>query len=330
MKLTESDADRQRDEVFALQSIYDKTCFRCVENKECAFFIECKLINDELAIKYDATTKEENIIVKYLPPIRFYVKLPADYPSKSAPTYCIAINWLPPWETSLVCQKLDELWEENSFNEILFNWSHFLKNELLNFLNIKHFLDVTYLYELHIKPDDKFLVDLLCWCDQRIIYAGLHLNPVEKLKEHDELGELLKFNSSFHECEICFVSYSGSLCKKIIHCQHVFCTSCIEQYLTVKINERNVENLRCPAFDCNIIIKLDQIKEICALDVFEKYEKYLFEIQQLSSKNLVYCPRKICQAAVMVNHGENLASCLRCEYNFCPFCFKVNTKKLNN
>lgn len=320
-----SDQERQDDEIFVIENIWSPNQFRYKKrtNIECFFSVSCDLANDNVLIDYKNLSRK--LYIKYLPPIRLYVQLPKDYPSAIPPKYNIAINWLTPWQVSLACQKLDELWQKNEFNEILFIWLEFLKSDLLNFLHIEDVLEVSYLMDLFTNPDDEFLLEVLKWTDERVVYGGLFLNPIERLRDYNESRDLLEFKSQFHYCDICFCTNSGQMCIRLDVCNHAFCKGCILQYLTLKINERNVY-IQCPAVDCRIKIKPSQIRGICSTDSFQKYEEYLFENRLRNTKkiNLVYCPRRVCQKAVSVKIGESLASCPACEYNFCAFCFKVS------
>ncbi|OXU19916.1 hypothetical protein TSAR_003713 [Trichomalopsis sarcophagae] len=319
-----SDLERQDDEIFAIENICSPNQFRYKKktNIECFFSVSCELANENVLIDYKNVTKK--VYIKYLPPVRLYVQLPKDYPSASPPKYNIAINWLTPWQVSLTCQKLDKLWQRNESNEILFIWLEFLKSDLLNFLHIEDILEVSYLMELYENPDDEFLLEVLNWTDERVVYGGLFLNPIERLKEYNESRDRFEFESQFHLCDICFCTSAGQMCIRVDGCNHAFCKACILQYLTMKINERYVL-IQCPAADCKVKMKCSQIRGICSTELFQKYEEYLFEKQILNMKklNLVYCPRRFCQKAVYVKIGESLASCPACEYNFCAFCFKV-------
>jgi E3 ubiquitin-protein ligase RNF14 len=311
--------------MFALQHICGENEFKYIKNTnfECSFSIATALTNENLVVKFITIKKECKEYVKYLPAIRFYVKLSQNYPSTNAPKYRLSINWLTPWEISLVCQKLDELWHENQFNEILFIWYEFLKYKLMIYLNLTDTLDVSFLFNLYQVPTDQFLLQICKWVDYRVINAGLSLNPVEKLLEYNEYKCLLEFESNFYECSICFMMCSGKVCTKIYLCNHIFCNDCIIHFVTIKINEHTVNSIKCPAFDCKFSLKFNQIQEICSTEMFVKYKKYLLENIFINKKNIVYCPRKICQSFVIIKDGENLALCTNCEYNFCVYCFKV-------
>ena len=268
----------------------------------------------------------KKLYIKHLPHVRLYVRLPKNYPSVSAPQYFLAINWLPPWEVSLACQKLDELLEENKYNEILFIWTEFLKNELLNYLNLTDVLDVSYFFELFKNPTDKYLLEVLRWADDRIVYGGLYLNPVERLLDYDEYENLVEFENNIHECGICFLAYYGKMCIKVNLCNHIFCKDCVAQFLKTMIDQRSVSSIKCPAFGCKIYLNYNQIEGVCSSDLFEKYVKYLTELTLLNSKKVVYCPRKICNSLAIIKDDGSLASCPECEYNFCTYCFKVIRK----
>ncbi|XP_058791987.1 E3 ubiquitin-protein ligase RNF14-like [Phymastichus coffea] len=323
-----TDKERQKDEMFALENIYNTKEFKYKKrvNIECEFAINCKLVKEYLYIKCgkEFSDIQDNQCIKHLPPLQLYVQLPYNYPSTSAPQYHLFVNWLSPWQASLVCQKLDQLWDENKQNEILFIWLEFLKNELLFYLQIKDILDVSYLMNIFLNPTDEFQLEVLQWTDQRVINGGLYLNPLDKLIHYNDIQGLIDFEINLHECGICFEKYFGKTCEKITPCGHIFCKYCLTEFLTVRISERNINsNLVCPATGCIENISFDQIRKLCSANLFHMYDKYLLEYKLISSGNLVYCPRKQCQSLVTLNEGENLASCFVCEYNFCAYCFKV-------
>lgn len=321
-----TDRERQEDEMCALESICDANEFKWKKEKkiECKFSVNCQLTKDLHIIFQKQFSNTECPYVKHLPPIQLYVQLPQDYPSSRAPNYHLYVNWLPPWAASLICQHLDEIWKENEQNEILFLWLEFLKNELLSHIQVDDTLDVSYLWNLFQNPMDHFQLEVLQWTDKRVINGGLYLNPLDVLVKYNNMKDFIDFETNFHECGICFGEYSGKTCEKISSCCHIFCRNCLTNFLTVRITDRNVNKIECPATECTVQIQYDQIKRICPANLFDIYEKYLFDYELMSNKNIVHCPRKQCQSLVMLNEGENLASCQVCEYNFCAYCFKVN------
>ncbi|XP_070165554.1 E3 ubiquitin-protein ligase RNF14-like isoform X3 [Polyergus mexicanus] len=143
-----SDRIRQEDEMTALSSIYSENEFSCTRNEQikCTVNIILKL-NRKLEVNFtnccssnaisDSIVSSDKIFVEHLPPVRLYTQLPNIYPSRKPPNFCLSVIWLTPWEISFVCQKLDEIWEENQGSEILFLWLDFLQNDLFNFLEYR-------------------------------------------------------------------------------------------------------------------------------------------------------------------------------------------------
>ncbi|XP_070165552.1 E3 ubiquitin-protein ligase RNF14-like isoform X2 [Polyergus mexicanus] len=176
-----SDRIRQEDEMTALSSIYSENEFSCTRNEQikCTVNIILKL-NRKLEVNFtnccssnaisDSIVSSDKIFVEHLPPVRLYTQLPNIYPSRKPPNFCLSVIWLTPWEISFVCQKLDEIWEENQGSEILFLWLDFLQNDLFNFLDIKKLL-ISYDREQHKKQfDNNFYTCYICFEE----YRGLH------------------------------------------------------------------------------------------------------------------------------------------------------------
>ncbi|XP_023313794.1 E3 ubiquitin-protein ligase RNF14-like [Trichogramma pretiosum] len=354
-----SDQERQNDELFALECIDIADEFKYKRNSdsrfECSFSLRCKLVKNNIEIfqnfhqtlqsecadqhfghvlkdendniihsdEPSETSKGEKNIIRYLPPVRLYVQLPSNYPSVSCPMFNLAINWLAPWVVSIVCQKLDDMWTANEYSEILYTWIDFLKYELLNFLNIIDYIDVSYLYGLFLMPENDDLLDLMKIKDRRIIYGGLFLDPIEKLLENNRLCDHEEFKSNKHECSICFIENKGTESLKMEPCNHIYCEKCMEEYLIVKINQRDIQNITCPTMNCLIIINSNIIKQYCPPESYDKYEQCLYELQLSKQGKVVHCPRKFCQNLVLVVEEDGLASCKACQHHFCAFCFKT-------
>ena len=263
-----------------------------------------------------------SIFVKYLSPIKFYAKLPSSYPTNKPPEYTLDIAWLPPWESSKICQKLDELWEENYGSEILFIWIDFLKN-CLDFLNIKEKLDISYVFTLYKEKDETFYLDPVKWKDNRV-FRSLKRCPIMFLKEFDKMKRFRRFQKIFHFCEICLEYNSGSKSIELFNCKHIFCRNCIEQYISAKIKDGIVNSIPCPTENCSKTLEFNEIKEICNEETFRKYEEFLLKKTLNTMKDVIPCARKCCQYPVIRDNVENdLATCAHCNYSFCIYCRKV-------
>lgn len=261
--------------------------------------------------------------VRHLPPATLYVKFPPNYPSKSPPKFRISISWLPAWETSRICQKLDELWYENEGNEILFIWMNFLKFELLGFLQIQYCLDVSLLFTAFEEPEYYLESDLSRLSDSRATNDNMFLNPKVYLAKYDSNRHHIEFGKSFYLCKICLEEFSGMQCVEFNRCGHVYCKTCTTEYVTLCIRERRVNCILCPEQNCKSEVAPDQIKELVPPESYERYERLLLQVTLDSMNDIVYCPRVECQYPATKDGDDNLVTCANCLYNFCAYCRKV-------
>ncbi|XP_014483372.1 PREDICTED: E3 ubiquitin-protein ligase RNF14-like [Dinoponera quadriceps] len=321
-----NDRKRQEDEVVAISSIYDENMFSTIDEQ-----IKCTLnvsltVPQKLEIKVADHSNETSvaignkIFVEHLSPATLDMHLPNTYPSQKPPIFRLSVPWLPLWEISFLCQKLDEIWEENKGNEILFLWIDFLHNDLFNFLGIKDSLDVSFMHMVHLTPQDYVNSHLAYLCDSRAINDSLFLNPIEFLTSYNKSQCQVQFNKKSYTCDICFDKYMGLKCVELKNCGHVYCKNCIKEYIRVKITENN-EIILCPTFECKCRIDVNDIKTFCP-HLFPRYEKLALRIALDTMEDVVYCPRISCQYPVIRNL-EDVAMCPICSYCFCIFCHKV-------
>ena len=163
-----SDSETQNDELLALQSIYDERCFRVEQtNPPCGRFSAHVQLSEPFHIKlknYNVCTSSESssdasegeyerFEVSHLPPINLHFEFPESYPSHSPPAFLLSCSWLSYDQLCKLCKHLDTLWNENNGEVILFQWIQFLKDEVLNFLQIEECLDITELSKYKLKVD---------------------------------------------------------------------------------------------------------------------------------------------------------------------------------
>lgn len=326
-----SDRERQEDEVTALSNIYDENEFFCTKGKQ----IKCTVsifphFSKKLKVNFtnytssNATsdTASDKILVEYLPPIRFYISLPDLYPSQKPPNFFCSVIWLPLWEISFVCQKLDEIWEENKNSEILFLWIDFLKNDILDFLNIQTILDISFMHTIYTKPDNPVTTFI---SDPRAINGALSLNKylnIKKLLLHYDKEQCQQnFNNKDFTCDICFEEYKGLKCIELENCGHIYCKSCIQEHIQTKLSEY-VKIIPCPTLDCNNKINVNDIKILCP-SIFPQYEELMVRVALDTMDDVIYCPKISCQYPVIRDPSDTAPICPNCNYCFCIYCLKV-------
>ncbi|XP_043276230.1 E3 ubiquitin-protein ligase RNF14-like [Venturia canescens] len=322
--------ERQIDEIEAMSSICEEGEFFQTkgENHQIRFEIPVHIEKGILKVKYSNVIWRHSpkqmyyhFLIRNLPPICLHLDLPLGYPETLPPIYEIEICWLSPWECSLICQKLDEIWADNQGSEILFLWRDFLRNDILSFLHHEESLDVSFWFTIYAEPDDFLTLGLFQLSDERASTGTMFTHPMHYMEQFDEWRELSLFCKGSWMCGICLEEYSGRKSIKFSKCEHIFCKNCTAQYFANKIESQSTK-IQCPALNCSTIASNDQIKEICP-HLWIKYENCVLKTSLNNMKDVITCPRRFCQMPVIIENDETLARCSTCTYNFCFFCRKV-------
>lgn len=281
------DYEKQKDEVTALESIYNEEEFLYQEENG---QFNCKMniflnLPENYQLKYkdlrQKTGPVHEVQISYLPPLILHVTLPKDYPSVSPPSFILCSSWLRPVALSKLCKKLDLLWKNNK-QEILFTWMEFLQDETLKSLKIKNYLDLDHIYTSYkitleklqnLQADKKTgetdEPNKQCngkvskknaarrknakkrTIDKRAILNNpTDVNPIQILIDYNENRKQIEFKKNFYTCNICFTDKSGEHCTQFLPCTHTFCKDCIKGYFEVKIKEGSVMNICCPEEKC--------------------------------------------------------------------------------
>ncbi|CAL1688598.1 unnamed protein product [Lasius platythorax] len=295
------DRKRQEEEMTVLSSIYDENEFSCTRSEQ----IKCTVnifpkFHKKLEVNFtnccsssaisDAIVPCGKIFVEHLPPIRLHIQLPDTYPSQKPPNFCLSVTWLTPWEISFVCQKLDEIWEENQGSEILFLWLDFLQNNLFNFLGIQDSLDASFMHIIRTTPGDHITFRLTHLSDPRAVNGALRLDLKKLLILYDREQHRKQFDNNFYTCHICFEEYRGLHCIELKNCRHIYCKSCMEEYIRIKVNE-HIKIILCPTLDCSFEINDNDIKTLSP-SLFSR------------------------------NPNDTAPICPNCNYCFCIYCYK--------
>lgn len=360
-----ADFESQIDELLALESIYDQTCFRTSRpiegltaeqlgnaellagfftaeiNFSSPVFVKLKSLvrrkkeetngeicdNPPLALLASAPTPSVpspsnlhpqsdalevtslDLEVLSLPPIALSFEFPRDYPSSSPPTFSLTSKWMPHSLLTRVAKRLDALWQESEGMEIIFSWTSFLKEELVDFLSLASPVDLTCVEEGEEEADPR--------CVRDIVDADLLLPAI---KENDEVAREKIFASTVFQCNVCFEDDFGSNAIQFLPCKHVFCKECMKDYFTVQIKDGSVRCLTCPEDKCTSVALPIQVKSLVAPELFAVYDRLLLQTTLDTMADVVYCPRKICSSPVMVEPGLTMAICPSCKFAFCFFC----------
>ncbi|KAL6010537.1 hypothetical protein ACLOJK_000971 [Asimina triloba] len=119
-------------------------------------------------------------------------------------------------------------------------------------------------------------------------------------------------------CKICMEAKHPTEIFTIKGCRHQFCSHCIGQHVTAKIQE-NSPSVRCPEPSCKGVLEPVLLQPILAPDVFDRWGRVLCESLILESMKF-YCPFKDCSGLLVDERGKDGVVILESE---CPHCRRL-------
>ncbi|XP_052393795.1 E3 ubiquitin-protein ligase RNF14 [Carassius gibelio] len=320
-----ADQEAQEDELLALASIYDEDEFRRAESGKEGEINLCLELPPSFKLLVKGQTSTEHH-VSFLPPLVLSFEFPADYPSASAPLFTISSKWLRRAQITALCRRLDELWEENQGNVVLFTWMQFLKEETLDFLGIQSPLEIQSLEsQPQCESGPKQAVDVPGEkskdLDPRAVQeVDARTDILTQLLDFDEAQKQKVFDGKVFCCGICYSEKLGSDSLLFKECQHVYCKACMKEYFQIQIRDGKVQCLNCPEPKCMSMATPSQVKLLVGEDEFARYDRLLLQSSLDLMADVVYCPRMSCCMAVMVEPDSTMGICPACRYAFCTLC----------
>ncbi|XP_056587316.1 E3 ubiquitin-protein ligase RNF14-like [Triplophysa dalaica] len=315
--------EAQEDELLALASIYDEDeLHRAESGREGEIHLCLELPPDFKLIVKAPTCVEYGI--SFLPYLVLSFVLPTEYPSSSAPVFTLSSKWLTRVQITTLCKRLDDLWEENLGNVVLFTWIQFLKEETLEYLDIHSPLEIQRfsgqsegesgqtLEAEKSKPHELY--------PRAVQEVNPHTDMLNQLLDFDEAQKQKVFNGRVFCCGICFSEKLGSNCLLFKECQHVYCKACMKEYFEIQIRDGKVQCLDCPEPECTSIANPSQVKFLVGKDEFVRYDSLLLQSSLDLMADVVYCPRTCCCTPVMVEPDVTMGICPSCRYAFCTLC----------
>lgn len=237
-------------------------------------------------------TGESYSEVNHLPPLTLYFELPQGYPESQPPVFEVTSTWLPHRLVQRLVLTLSRLWQ-GAGDQVLY----------------------TALDTLYEQAETGFGVT-----ESSTLVLNLSNNSALKkeLQKYDLLSAQKSFNDQTFKCVICQDSHKGSACTKLNNCQHVFCTKCLNTFLTAYINEGTIANIKCPDLNCSQPeISFSDILLLAGEALANRYK----QLQLQRNPNSITCPRSMCQALMLPGKDE-LVICKSCKYAFCRMCQK--------
>ncbi|XP_026179386.1 E3 ubiquitin-protein ligase RNF14-like [Mastacembelus armatus] len=157
--------------------------------------------------------------------------------------------------------------------------------------------------------------------------SGLSLTPAQillsELLIYDASQKQKVFATSVFDCGVCFISRFGSECVQLPDCDHIFCQTCLVEFFTFQITEGNVRGVTCPQADCTGSPAPAQVKSLVGEELFSRYDRLLLQSTLDRMSDVVYCPRRSCGSAVILETSSTAALCPMCAFAFCAICRKT-------
>ncbi|XP_031754655.1 E3 ubiquitin-protein ligase RNF14 isoform X1 [Xenopus tropicalis] len=337
--MSREDKEAQEDELLALASIYSEDEFKRSETAPGGEICVCLDLppNFSVAIKGDCASNEYmgsfEDIVSFLPPIILDFELPPGYPSTDPPAFKLSCKWLSPSQLALLCQRLENLWEEYAGGVVLFAWMQFLKEGTLEYLKINSPYEIQ-LCEFGPKciRNNSGISDscsatgpaeAVIWDKRAIQDVESVAALIDCILDFNEAQQKKCFDSKWYMCNICFSEKVGSECTHFKKCEHIYCNACLKDYYTVQIQDGQVQALNCPEPKCSSVATPAQVKLLVGEELFSRYDRLLLQSSLDLMADVVYCPLLNCQTPVMLEPGGTMGICSNCNYAFCTLCKMV-------
>ena len=221
-----------------------------------------------------------NDTVSYLPPLRVQFELPGTYPARSAPIVRLEVDWLPKDNVQSLEKHVQTLWEEYGRAQVMYAY-------------------ISYVQEA---SETAFGLDSL----------GVDNTLFSQLLQYDQDAKLNAFQKGTYECGVCLDPKKGTMCHQMEACSHVFCVECLQGYYNNAILTGNINDVKCPAFDCETGDKRTQRaqlvtpRELLRIPIerpaVRRYVNLRRKKKLESDKSTIWCPRQWCQGAMRGNN----------------------------
>ena len=154
-------------------------------------------------------------------------------------------------------------------------------------------------------------------------YKKRLFNPF--IKSSNDINNDVNKNEEMNKnCLICYEKLKNEeLRDNFIGCFHIFCDDCYYNYFKEKINNNEVEKIKCPEKNCDIVIYNHFIEKKLINDIplLDKYKKLKKRKQLMLNPDIKLCPFPDCESYALKRGNNNYVSCHN-NHKFCFNCLK--------
>uniref|UniRef100_G3MKP3 RBR-type E3 ubiquitin transferase n=1 Tax=Amblyomma maculatum TaxID=34609 RepID=G3MKP3_AMBMU len=331
--------EEKENELLVLESIYDSSVLE-VKRKpgrypEGHFLARVEVPKPfcVLVPRVNAPDEMQEILLEHLPPVQLDFALPTNYPSERAPMICLSCPWLTLNELEMLCLALDDCWQQDPYEVVLYRWMTLLETEAANILQLKssHSLAPLFKELMYLRTKPRFARPKRCFTyrgrgryDLRCFKEMMDPQSVVTLLTEFNIQEKRRlFNLRWITCQVCLTSKLGSEFELVLGCDHAFCRECLREHFRIQIESGSASQLRCPQEKCTTQVLPTQVKSLVGDALGARYEESLLNAYLDSQADLTYCPRLQCQRPVVTDPDLPMAQCASCYFVFCLYCRMV-------
>lgn len=224
----------------------------------------------------------KEVLLEFLPSIRFEFDLPEGYPEQVQPNIKVAADWLPLDVVKQISQEAIDIWNE------------------LKDCSLYSMIDY-----IKLPQTITSLVDLNS-LDPRILDSA------------NDAGHRQNFNKNSYFCSFCQYTKKGIHCVELPSCHHVCCKSCLVNYLTTQITEGNVTSVNC--IDCREKLPMPFLTNLVGPVLAARYTSIL--LKKTDPLAIQCPRDSCQQIFKLLRPQEQLCVCPFCQFAFCRTCLK--------
>ncbi|CAL1610529.1 unnamed protein product [Knipowitschia caucasica] len=127
-------------------------------------------------------------------------------------------------------------------------------------------------------------------------------------------------------CKLCLMEQPSAATRELLHCNCIFCTACLQQYVKLAISEGGGAPITCPDMSCQKTGMLldSEIVTLAGETQSKLYQRLRFEREVKLDPSRVWCPVLACQSVCSVQSSAEgrptPVSCPTCHTLFCSGC----------
>jgi len=106
-------------------------------------------------------------------------------------------------------------------------------------------------------------------------------------------------------CPICTEDYPLNEIQTPLSCKHSFCSSCLKQYLTVKIHSNQILNISCPQSGFQEIFTSNVLEGVLEPEIYTKYRELVLKKIVLKNFQKNLCPNPTCTRQFLPSQTKN-------------------------